>query len=95
MIMQLFPIDLTKKLFTLWIKVGRNNREQVLHGSDRFLGYFRIIYKKTWNGLHSGSRAPVANGDASTPGGHIKQYITDFIFHEQQTWTTVKQKLKV
>lgn len=41
------------------------------------------------------TRKSDAGGDASTPTGHIKQYITDFIFHEQQTWTTVKQKLKV
>lgn len=41
------------------------------------------------------TRKSDAGGDASTPAGHIKQYITDFIFHEQQTWTTVKQKLKV
>ena len=39
-----------------------------------------------------GSRTPLAMLQAP---GHIKQYITDFIFHEQQTWTTVKQKLKV
>lgn len=36
-----------------------------------------------------------AGGVAMVPAGHIKQYITVFIFHEQQTWTTVKQKLKV
>lgn len=62
---------------------------------DRYMAGYAFESFRRNRGTDYRPRKSDAGGDASTPAGHIKQYITDFIFHEQQTWTTVKQKLKV